>query len=295
LKKLVKLRENSGTIRAGRLAKEQEREIIIRPEGGLNRYWRDFWQYRDLLSFLTWRDVLARYKQTVLGVAWSLIRPIVTMVVFTLVFGKLAGLPSGDAPYPVLVYAALLPWQFFSVSVSESGNSLVNNANLITKVYFPRLIIPIGALAVGLVDFLVSVVVYAGLMAYYGFLPDWRIATVPLFLLLAIGVSLGFGLWFAALMVKYRDFRHILPFLVQVGLFLSPVGFNSAIVPEKWRILYSLNPMVGVIDGFRWALLRGTTPLYLPGVFLSVGLTSIVLWGGIRYFRRTEQAFADVI
>jgi len=295
LKKLVKLRENSGTIRAGRLAKEQEREIIIRPEGGLNRYWRDFWQYRDLLSFLTWRDVLARYKQTVLGVAWSLIRPIVTMVVFTLVFGKLAGLPSGDAPYPVLVYAALLPWQFFSVSVSESGNSLVNNANLITKVYFPRLIIPIGALAVGLVDFLVSVVVYAGLMAYYGFLPDWRIATVPLFLLLAIGVSLGFGLWFAALMVKYRDFRHVLPFLVQVGLFLSPVGFNSAIVPEKWRILYSLNPMVGVIDGFRWALLRGTTPLYLPGVFLSVGLTSIVLWGGIRYFRRTEQAFADVI
>lgn len=295
MKKLVKLRENSGTIRAGRLAKEQEREIIIRPEGGLNRYWRDFWQYRDLLSFLTWRDVLARYKQTVLGVAWSLIRPIVTMVVFTLVFGKLAGLPSGDAPYPVLVYAALLPWQFFSVSVSESGNSLVNNANLITKVYFPRLIIPIGALAVGLVDFLVSVVVYAGLMAYYGFLPDWRIATVPLFLLLAIGVSLGFGLWFAALMVKYRDFRHVLPFLVQVGLFLSPVGFNSAIVPEKWRILYSLNPMVGVIDGFRWALLRGTTPLYLPGVFLSVGLTSIVLWGGIRYFRRTEQAFADVI
>jgi len=281
--------------KAGGLEKAREREIVIGPEDGLNRYWSDFWRYRDLLAFLTWRDVLARYKQTVIGVAWSLIRPIVTMVVFTVVFGRLAGLPSGDAPYPVLVYAALLPWQFFSVSVSESGNSLVNNAHLITKVYFPRLIIPIGALVVGLIDFLVSVAVYAGLMAYYGFLPDWGIATVPLFLLLAVGTSLGFGLWFAALMVKYRDFRHVLPFLVQVGLFLSPVGFNSAIVPEKWRLLYSLNPMVGVIDGFRWGLLRGATPLYLPGVVLSIVLTLAVLWGGIRYFRRTEQAFADVI
>jgi lipopolysaccharide transport system permease protein len=277
------------------LAKAQEREIVIVPEDGSDRFWGDLWQYRELFAFLTWRDILARYKQTALGIAWSLARPLVTMIAFTLVFGKLAGLSPGDSPYPLVVYAALLPWQFFAVSLADSGNSLVNNAQLVTKVYFPRLIVPLSSVAVGLIDFLVSLGVYAVLLLFYRTVPDWRVATVPLFLLLAVGASLGAGFWLSALMVKYRDFRQVLPFLVQIGLYVSPVGFRSEVVPEKWRLLYSLNPMAGVIDGFRWALLGGQTPLYLPGIGLSVVLTLLVLWGGFCYFRRTERTFADVI
>jgi lipopolysaccharide transport system permease protein len=277
------------------LAKAQEREIVIVPEDGSDRFWGDLWQYRELFAFLTWRDILARYKQTALGIAWSLARPRVTMIAFTLVFGKLAGLSPGDSPYPLVVYAALLPWQFFAVSFVDSGNSLVNNAQLVTKVYFPRVIVPLSSVAVGLVDFLVSLGVYAALLLFYRTVPDWRVATVPLFLLLAVGASLGAGFWLSALMVKYRDFRQVLPFLVQIGLYVSPVGFRSEVVPEKWRLLYSLNPMAGVIDGFRWALLGGQTPLYLPGIGLSVVLTLLVLWGGFCYFRRTERTFADVI
>jgi lipopolysaccharide transport system permease protein len=277
------------------LTKSQAAEIVIGPADGAEHFWRDLWQYRELLAFLTWRDILARYKQTAIGVAWSLARPLVTMIAFTLVFGKLAGLSPGDAPYPLLVYAALLPWQFFAVSLADSGNSLVNNAQLVTKVYFPRLIVPLSSVAVGLIDFLVSLGVYAVLLLFYRTVPDWRVATVPLFLLLAVGASLGAGFWLSALMVKYRDFRQVLPFLVQIGLYVSPVGFRSEVVPEKWRLLYSLNPMAGVIDGFRWALLGGQTPLYLPGIGLSVVLTLLVLWGGFCYFRRTERTFADVI
>jgi lipopolysaccharide transport system permease protein len=282
-------------IKGGRSLKKPDMEIDISPEGGADSFWSDLWEYRELFVFLTWRDILARYKQTTIGVAWSVLRPIVTMVAFTVVFSRLAGLSAGDTPYPLMVYSALLPWQFFSVSLTESGNSLVNNSQLVTKVYFPRLIIPGCSVAVGLVDLLISMVVYVALMLLYQYVPDWRVVTLPLFLLLAIVASLGMGFWLSALTVKYRDFRHILPFLVQVGLYVSPVGFRSDIVPAQWRLIYSLNPMVGVIDGFRWALLGGKTPLYLPGVGLSVVLTLVVLWGGLRYFRRTERIFADVI
>jgi len=270
-------------------------EIVISPSGGSDSFWGDLWRYRELFAFLTWRDILARYKQTTIGVAWSLLKPLVTMVIFTLVFSRLAGLSAGNSPYPLMVFAALLPWHFFATSLTESGNSLVVNSQLVTKVYFPRLIVPGSSIAVGLVDFLVSLAVYSVLMLFYRAMPDWRVVTLPLFLLLAIAASLGLGFWMSALTVKYRDFRHILPFMVQVGLYVSPVGFRSDIVPEQWRLIYSLNPMVGVIDGFRWALLGGKTPLYLPGIGLSVALTLLVLWGGLRYFRRTEQIFADVI
>ena len=277
------------------MAKLEMEEIVIGPADGSGRFWRDLWEYRELFAFLVWRDVLARYKQTTIGVAWSLIRPLITMVAFTFVFGKLAGLSPGDAPYPVLVYAALLPWQFFAVSLADSGNSLVANAQLVTKVYFPRLIVPVSSVALGLVDFLVSLAVYAVFMLIYRIVPGWRIAALPLFLLLAIAVTLGIGFWFSALTVRYRDFRNVLLFLVQLGLYVSPVGFRSEVVPEGWRFLYSLNPMVGVIDGFRWSLLGGKEPLYLPGVCNSAVLALLLLWGGVWYFRRAERTFADVI
>jgi lipopolysaccharide transport system permease protein len=258
-------------------------------------YWKDLWRYRELFYFLSWRDILVRYKQTVIGVAWSVIRPVLTMIVFTVIFGKLAKFPSGGAPYPILVYAAMLPWQFFANALSESSNSLISNANMISKVYFPRLIVPGSAVIVSLVDFLISFAVLVLLMAWYRYLPDWRIVTVPLFLLLALVASLGFSLWLSALNVKYRDFRYIVPFIVQFGLYVSPVGFSSDVVPEKWRLLYSLNPMVGVIDGFRWAILGGGARIYWPGFLLSSALSLLILFGGVRYFRKTERIFADII
>jgi len=258
-------------------------------------YWKDLWRFRELLYFLSWRDILVRYKQTVIGVAWSVIRPVLTMIVFTVIFGKLAKFPSGNAPYAILVYAAMLPWQFFANALTESSNSLITNANMISKVYFPRLIVPASAVVVSLVDFLISFAVLAVLMAWYRFVPDWRIVTVPLFLMLALLASLGFSLWLAALNVKYRDFRYIVPFIVQFGLYVSPVGFSSSVVPGKWRLLYSLNPMVGVIDGFRWAILGGEAQIYWPGFLLSTGLTLAILYGGVRYFRKTERIFADII
>jgi lipopolysaccharide transport system permease protein len=258
-------------------------------------YWKDLWRFRELLYFLSWRDILIRYKQTVIGVAWSVIRPVLTMIVFTVIFGKLAKFPSGNVPYAILVYAAMLPWQFFANALSESSNSLIANANMISKVYFPRLIVPGSAVIVSLVDFLISLVVLAALMAWYRFIPDWRIVTVPLFLVLALLASLGFSLWLSALNVKYRDFRYIVPFIVQFGLYVSPVGFSSNVIPEKWRLLYSLNPMVGVIDGFRWAILGGDAQIYWPGFLLSLALTLLILFGGVRYFRKTERIFADII
>ena len=258
-------------------------------------YWKDLWRYRELFYFLAWRDVLVRYKQTTLGVAWALIRPLLTMIIFTIVFSKLAKLPSGNIPYPLLVLAAMLPWQFFSSAVTESGNSLIGNANMISKVYFPRLVIPTSAVIVSFVDFMISGLLLFALMLWYGFAPDWRLLALPLLMLLAFATALGTGLWIAALTVKYRDFRYITPFIVQLGLYVSPVGFSSAIVPEQWRLLYSLNPMVGVIDGFRWALLAGQSPLYWPGLLISISLTLMLLISGTMYFRKIERSFADLI
>lgn len=273
----------------------EEYALVIEAGRSELHYWKDLWRYRELFLFLSWRDLLVRYKQTAIGIAWSVIRPLLTMIVFTVIFGKLAKLPSEGVPYPIMVFAAMLPWQFFSNSLSECSNSLITNANLLTKVYFPRLVVPASAVIVSLVDFFISLAILALLMIWYGFLPDWRIITLPLFLGLAFAASFGFGLWFAALNVKYRDFRYVVPFIVQFGLYVSPVGFSSTVVPEKWRLLYALNPMVGVIDGFRWAILGGKAPLYWPGFWLSAALTGLVFLLGVRYFRGTERAFADVI
>lgn len=258
-------------------------------------YWKELWRYRELFYFLSWRDILVRYKQTGFGIAWSLLRPLLTMIVFTVVFGRLAKLPSQGVPYPIMVFAAMLPWQFFANSLSECSNSLVSNANMLTKVYFPRLVIPASAVIVNLVEFVISFAIILVLMAWYRFVPDWHLLALPLFLALALVTSFGFGLWFAALNVKYRDFRYVVPFIVQFGLYVSPVGFSSSLVPEKWRLIYSLNPMVGVIDGFRWAMLGGNAEMYWPGFILSSCLTLLVFLLGLRYFRKTERAFADII
>ena len=270
-------------------------ETVIEPHMGFKHYWRDLWRYRELFVFLAWRDIAVRYKQTAIGVSWSVIRPLLTMIVFTVVFGRLANLPSNGAPYALMVFSAMLPWQFFANALTESSNSLVSNTNLISKVYFPRLAIPVSTVGVSFVDFLISFVILIVLMLLYQYPPTWRMLTLPLFMALAMSLTLGSGLWTAALNVKYRDFRYIVPFIVQLGLYVSPVGFSSSVVPEQWRLLYSLNPMVGVIDGFRWAILGGDFPIYMPGFLLSVGLVIVLLIGGLRYFRNTERGFADVI
>jgi lipopolysaccharide transport system permease protein len=271
-------------------------QILVIEAGRTERhYWADLWRYRELFFFLAWRDILVRYKQAVLGVAWAVLRPLLTVAVFTLIFGKLAKLPSDSAPYPILVFAALLPWQLFATAFSEAGNSLVSNANMISKVYFPRLVVPASSLVVSFVDFLISMGLLAILMAYYGFLPGARVLALPLFILVAVAAAFGAGLWTAALNVRYRDVRFVIPFVIQIGLYVSPVGFSSALVPEEWRLLYSVNPMVGVIDGFRWALLGGDTPIYMPGLALSLVVIAATLISGLRYFRKTEKTFADVI
>lgn len=269
--------------------------LIIEAGRTESNYWRDLWRYRELFYFLAWRDILVRYKQTVIGIAWSVLRPLLTMVVFTVVFGRLAKLPSEGVPYPVMVFAAMLPWQFFANALSEGSNSLINNANMLSKVYFPRLIVPTSSLMVSLVDFFISFAILGLIMAWYGLVPDWRIVALPAFFALAFFASFGLGLWLAALNVKYRDFRYVVPFIVQLGLYISPVGFSSSIVPEKWRLLYSLNPMVGVIDGFRWSLLGGSTPLHIPGLVFSAAVTSALFFTGVRYFRTVERGFADII
>ncbi|MEC4891523.1 MAG: ABC transporter permease [Oscillatoria sp. PMC 1051.18] len=270
-------------------------ELVIEAGRNKSQYWKDIWRYRELFYFLAWRDILVRYKQTVIGMAWALIRPFMTMIVLSIVFGKLAKLPSEGAPYPILVFAATLPWQFFATSLASCSTSLIGNSNLISKVYFPRLIVPASSVVVSFVDFLVSGMIMLGLMAWYNFIPSWRVITLPAFVAIAATASLGVGLWLAALNVRYRDFRYIVPFIVQFGLYISPVGFSSSIVPEKWRLLYSLNPMVGVIDGFRWAILGGESKIYLPGFALSVALVILLFATGIWYFRKVERTFADVI
>ena len=270
--------------------------VLVIEAGRTERhYWKDLWRYRELFYFLAWRDILVRYKQTVIGLAWALIRPFLTMVVFVIVFSKVAKLPSDGVPYPILIFAALLPWQFFGNAFTEAGNSLISNAKLISKVYFPRLVVPASAVIVSFSDFLISGIILVGLMLWYGFAPDWRIITLPLFISIAFAAAMGAGLWTAALNVKYQDVRYIIPFVVQFGLYVSPVGFSSTNVPEQWRLLYSINPMVGVIDGFRWAILGGNTQLYWPGFLLSLVLVLAILVTGIYYFRKTEKSFADVI
>jgi lipopolysaccharide transport system permease protein len=259
-------------------------------------YWRDLWGYRELFAILAWRDVAVRYKQTVIGVAWAIVRPFITMVILTIVFGRLARLPSESAaPYPVMVFAAMLPWFLFSTILTEASNSIVGSANLIGKVYFPRVIIPASSAVTALVDFGINLVMLAALMAWYGFAPSWRVLLLPGFIILAVLASLGPALFISALNVKYRDFRYIIPFIVQFGLYVSPVGFSSALVPVQWRFWYSLNPVVGVIDGFRWCLLGDGSRFYLPGFLLSLGIVALLLWFGIAYFRRTERSFADLI
>lgn len=273
-----------------------ENRVLIIEAGRTERhYWADLWRYRELFLFLAWRDILVRYKQTVLGVAWAVLRPLLTMVVFTLVFGKLAKMPSDNVPYPILVFAALLPWQLFSGGFSDAGNSLVSNANMISKVYFPRLVVPTATVIVSLVDFAISLLMLALLMLWFGFAPDWRILTLPLFTLMTAAAAIGAGLLTAALNVKFRDFRFIVPFAVQLGLYVSPVGFSSSVVPEQWRLLYSLNPMVGIIDGFRWAILGGRVEFAWASFCLSLLVILLMLIGGIAYFRRTEKSFADLI
>lgn len=270
-------------------------DLVIEPGRSFRRYYRDLWQYRELFYFLSWRDILVRYKQTAIGVAWGILRPLLTMIVFTIIFGYLAKLPSEGVPYPVLVFAAMLPWQFFSNSLTESSNSFITNANMLTKIYFPRMIVPASAVIVNLVDFLISFVLLGILMAWYRFVPGWRVVTLPVFLGMGFLASFGLGLWLATLNVKYRDFRYVVPFIVQFGLYISPVGFSSSVVPGKWRLLYSINPMVGVIDGFRWAILGGDTRMYWPGFLLSLTVSLIVFLLAVRYFRATERKFADII
>jgi lipopolysaccharide transport system permease protein len=269
-------------------------KLIIEPGRSAKNYWRDLWQYRELMYFLAWRDIAVRYKQTAIGIAWALIRPALTMLVFV-GFRRMIGFPPGSVPEPILVFAAVLPWQFFANALSESSGSLIGNANLISKVYFPRLIIPCAAVATSLVDFVITLGFLALLMLWYGFVPSWQVVALPFFMLLAFGLSVGFGLLLAALNVEYRDFRYIVPFIVQFGLFVSPVAFTTADVPDAWRGLYALNPMVGIIDGFRWSLLGGRTVVEPSSVALSLMVTGSLLLLGVWYFRRMERTFADVI
>jgi len=270
---------------------------LILEQGRAERhYWRDLWAYRELFAVLAWRDVAVRYKQTVIGVVWALLRPFLTMLIFTIVFSRLAKLPTeGNAPYPIMVFAGMLPWYLFSSILSDASASLVGNASLVGKVYFPRLVIPASSAVVALVDFAVNLGMLFALMLWYGYTPGWQIVFLPLFLLLAIVASLGPAFLVTALNVKYRDFRYIVPFIVQLGIYISPVGFSSAIVPDRWRMWYGLNPVVGVIDGFRWCVLGGTTSLYIPSLISSIVVVALFLWLGIAYFRRTERSFADLI
>lgn len=271
-------------------------EIILEPGRAERNYWRDLWRYRELFQVLAWRDVSVRYKQTVIGVMWAIIRPVLTMLVLTIIFGRIAKLPpEGAAPYALMVFAGLLPWTFFSTALGDASNSLISSANLISKVYFPRLIVPAATIVVALIDFLISFAILIVLMIWYRYAPGWQMLLLPLFILVALLAALGPALWITAANVKYRDFRYVVPFIVQFGLYVSPVGFSSAIVPEKWRLLYSVNPMVGVIDGFRWSILGGESQIYWPGFGISLAGVAFFLWAGVRQFRKLERTFADLI
>jgi lipopolysaccharide transport system permease protein len=269
--------------------------IILEAGRAERSYWSDLWGYRELFAILAWRDIAVQYKQTVIGTAWAVVRPLLTMLIFTVVFGQIAKLPSeGSTPYPVLVMAGMLPWFLFSTILSNASNSLVSNSNLIGKVYFPRLIVPVASAVVALVDFFVTFILLLGLMVALGFYPNWQILFLPFFVMMAVLAALGPALILASLNVRYRDFRFIVPFIVQFGMYVSPVGFSSSIVPENLRFIYSMNPAVGVIDGFRWCLLGGQANLYWPGFALSLVVVALFLWLGIRTFRATEKTFADL-
>lgn len=274
----------------------QEPVLILEPGRSEKNYWADLWRYRELFIILAWRDISVRYKQTIIGILWAILRPFLAMIVFTIIFGRIAKLPSdGNAPYALMVFAAMLPWSLFSNALSETSNSLIGNANLIGKVYFPRIIIPMATLVTAFIDFIISIIILIGMMVYYQFIPGWQIMLLPIFMILALLASLGPGLWVAALNVKYRDFRYVIPFVVQFGLYVSPVGFSSKIIPEGWRLFYSLNPAVGVIDGFRWCILGTESTIFLPGFFLSLVIIAFFLVFGLFRFRKAEKAFADII
>ena len=277
-------------------SKKSDWDLIIEPGKAVKQYWQDLWHFRELFLILSWRDISVRYKQTIIGILWAFLRPVLTMVVFTLVFGKIAKLPSeGAAPYAIMVYAAMLPWQFFSSAVTASSGSLVSNSQLISKVYFPRMIIPCSSIITGFVDFAISFAILIGLMFFYRFYPTWNMLMLPLFLFVALLTALGIGLYITSLNVKFRDFRYVIPFIIQLGLYISPVGYSSSVIPNEYRLLYSLNPMVGVIDGFRWAILGGESQPYWPGFMFSLGIMLFFLWLGIRTFRKMEKTFADMI
>ena len=269
-------------------------ELVIEAGRAERQYWRDIWRYRELFFFFAWRDLLVRYKQTAVGISWSLIRPLLTMAVLTVVFGKIGKMPSGGLPYSLLVFCGMLPWLFFSTALTESGNSLVSNSGMISKVYFPRLAITASSVITTLVDFLISCGFLIALLFWYHFRPPILVLAVPFFVLMTFAASLGVGMWVAALMVKYRDFRFIVPFVVQFGLYVSPVGFQSSVVPARFRLLYALNPMVGIIDGFRWCIL-GSRPAYTASIPIAVIDVTLLVVSGIRYFRNTERTFADII
>ncbi len=274
----------------------REAVLVLEPGGTEKHYWADLWRYRELFLILAWRDISVRYKQTFIGVVWAILRPFMTMVVFTVIFGRVAKLPSdGNVPYALMVFAGMLPWTLFSSSLGEASNSLIANANLIGKVYFPRLIIPLATVVTAFIDFLISFVILLVLMLYYRVAPDWNLLLLPLFILLALFASLGPGLWITALNVKYRDFRYVIPFILQFGLYVSPVGFSSSVIPEQWRLLYSLNPMVSVIDGFRWCILSRESGIYWPGFGLGLVVICFFLWVGFLRFRKMEKSFADLI
>lgn len=274
----------------------KQNHLVIEAGKTEKQYFKDLWKYRELFYFLAWRDVLVRYKQTVIGIAWAVLRPLLTAIVFTIVFGKLAKLPSdGTVPYPLMVFAGMLPWYFFSSAMGGASESILANSGMVSKVYFPRLIIPTSAVIVSFVDFLISFVIFFAMCAWYKFLPSWQLLISPLFMLMAFMAAMGLGFWLSALNVKYRDFRFIVPFIAQFGLYISPVGFSSSIVPEEYKLLYHLNPMVSVIDGFRWSLLDGQVPLYLPGLYLSLVIITLLFITGLMYFRATEKVFVDII
>ena len=271
-------------------------EVVLEAGRADRHYWADLWRYRELFQVLAWRDVTIRYKQTIIGVAWAVIRPLLATIIFSLLMGRVAKLPSdGGAPYPLMVFAGMLPWTFFATALSDASSSLVANTNLVSKVYFPRLIVPTATIVAATVDFAIGLVILAGMMLWFRFAPDWRIVFLPLFGVMAFLAALGPSLWTAAVNVRYRDFRYVIPFIVQFGLYVSPVAYSSSVVPARWRLLYSLNPMVGVIDGFRWCVLGGRAAIYWPGFGLGLAVIVLALWLGVRQFRRLEKSFADLI
>lgn len=269
--------------------------LVLEAGKSYGAYWKDVWRFRDLFYFLALRDILVRYKQTVLGLMWSVLRPALTVSVFVLVFDKIAKMDSGDVPYPIMVLVAILPWQLFSSSVQESSNSLIINANMISKIYFPRVLIPASTIFVGIIDFLISFFILILMLIWYDFRPSINLILLPLFFINLIVLSMGIGLWFSALNVKYRDIRFVVPFVIQFGLYISPIGFSSANIPDKWRLLYSINPIVGVIDGFRWCFFAEKMSLFLPGIIISTCSSIVLFFIGLKYFRETERYFADII